>query len=637
MAKQKRGRNQNQKQTKNRNQNRKQASNARPVAKAPDATSNNGGWSVAFAIGLVLLVLAAIGSGALSGQSLFGANLPGCGPGSDCAKAANSVWGKIGGIKWLTTANIGLAYFIGMAVAWIASRGQLGPALRGLVRVTALVSIGLPIVMIVNGYVCKYCLLVHFANLTFIAVVEVAGREPVQRSPLVSFGSVAVIAGLVLTGAQFRHERGLVQQAEDDLAQSTQAIIEQPRDDTPPPPDAEPFTGRYLQGPEEAPVRIVIISDYQCPDCKRIETEVRGILAKRPDVSFSAKHFPFCHDCNPSVRNMKNLHPNACWAARAAETAGILGGEEGFWRMHHWLFDRGGAFTDQELSQAIPELGFDYRQFASMMQSQQTLTPVEQDIDEASALGIRQTPMIFINGVELLGWHSTNAIVRAVDKVAATNPPPLTAAADRPPFALEKHINDWKSQPRVQIPADASEWRMGTPGVPGRVTIWGDYQEPFTKQLDARVRAVAGRRSDVTYTFRHYPIDQACNTTASRTIHPQACLAHKAAEAAGILGGNDAYWAMHAWLFDNQPNLTLAKLRGAAPSLGLDPGALVRTMESPEVQAEIDAEAVASKRLFLRGVPLMFVNEKRVPFWALKDQPLPERIIEEAAAGRTEK
>jgi hypothetical protein len=105
---------------------------------------------------------------------------------------------------------------------------------------------------------------------------------------------------------------------------------------------AERFTGRYLYGPEEAPIRIVIFAGYQCQDCYTIEQQLVSLMQTRSDINVSMKHFPFCKDCNPYMS--RTMHANGCWAARAAEAAGILWGKDGFWKMHQHLFSKRGSF-----------------------------------------------------------------------------------------------------------------------------------------------------------------------------------------------------------------------------------------------------------------------------------------------------
>ena len=64
-----------------------------------------------------------------------------------------------------------------------------------------------------------------------------------------------------------------------------------------------------------------MLTDYQCPDCRRLEDEAMRLVEERDDLSLSIKHFPMCAEATPGVPCNKyvkrTLHANACWAARA--------------------------------------------------------------------------------------------------------------------------------------------------------------------------------------------------------------------------------------------------------------------------------------------------------------------------------
>lgn len=426
-----------------------------------------------------------------------------------------------------------------------------------------------------------------------------------------------------------------VSPAPDATSGAQKPIETKPPDPAPPspPPASRGFTGRYRIGPDTVPMRIVIISDYQCEDCKRVEGEMKAVLASRTDVSLSAKHFPMCSDCNRHARASNfNPHPNACWAARAAESAGILRGNDGFWKMHEWLFSRGGSFTDAELTAHLREEGFDPTKFEALMTSDETLRLVEADIEEAMALGLQFTPMVFVNGIELEGTRTPGGLARAINNVAATRPVARTAANDMPPNATEKIVNDWRKQSARALPADAPEWSVGPAGGTIAITVWGDYQEPRTAEADSLLRAVAREFEGARYTFRHYPINQECNDVATRTLHDQACLAAKAAEAAGSLGGADAYWKMHDWLLRHQGGVSEAAIRGAAPSLGLDPAGLIAAMASPEAAEAISSDARAGKAIGLVGVPTVFVNGKQMRLWREDGAEIVHKILQAASS-----
>lgn len=405
---------------------------------------------------------------------------------------------------------------------------------------------------------------------------------------------------------------------------------------------ASGFTGRYRYGPENAPIRIVLLTDYQCPDCYKIENELDGILKSRQDVSVSIKQFPMCREAAPGVLCNKyasrTLHPNACWAARAAEAAGILGGNDGFWKMHRWLFARRGEFTDSELAAEVAELGFDAEKFRTTMAGQETLDRVRSDVEEGKALGLWFTPMIFINGVELKGWNMPNALTRTVAEVAASHPPPGRATDDHPELAAEKYVSDWQDRAPSPIAPDRRSWPLGVDaaGDPAvDVVVFGDYLESRTALVDAEIRAAMKGRNDVRYNFRHYPVEKECNPTLpaevpEASIHPGACRASRAAEAAGSLGGVDAYWAMHEWLLQNQRYLTDPELKAAAKEIGLNGDALLTEMQSAEVTDAIAEDCRAALQLGIRSIPMVFVNRKQVPRPFLSGDHVMTRIIERA-------
>ncbi len=611
------------------------------------------------------LLLASIMSGLLVLDHLGGLSLPGCGKGSACAQAAASVWGKVPYINW-PVAFLGFAYFFAALIAWLGAKQGIPPAFRHLVRFGAAISVGFVLVIFFGDYHCWYCLGAHAGNFLFWVCLELV-RGPLvgSRRPLAAVTVVFILTSIALAGAEVRLRRLADAKQEKDLDESTAQIIaastqkhpssgglpvtetERSAGATPPDPrdstaatsaetpDADRFpggfTGRWLSGPEKAPVRLVMLTDYQCVDCNRIEDEVRKMMSERTDVSLSIKHFPMCSDCNPSFKDY-NMHPNACWAARAAEAAGILRGNDGFWQMHHWLFDRKGGFTNLELDQGLRDLGYDPAEFVKVMNSQETLARVQSDIEEGIWLGLHFTPMAFINGVELKGVFAVQAIPRAVAAVAARNPPPMGHENDHPPPALDKCVDDWREAAVVRIPPDAVPWPKGPDNARIKIVMWGDYQETWTPKADGIIRQWMAGRTDTQYVFRHFPFNQACNPEIPRTAHPQACRASQAAAAAGKLGAVDGYWKMHEWLMTHQADFSDETIRRAAAEMGFDADTFFAAMNSPEVKAAIEGDCKTGKPMLYRGgIPTIYVNGKVLPRWRLENRFILERVLNEAA------
>ena len=124
-------------------------------------------------------------------------------------------------IDW-PLSSVGLAYFVGLGVAFGLCRGGVPSGVRWLVRASTIGSVVLIAVMFSGGYVCKYCMVVHGANLAFWFMLELA--------PQASSGSarqLAMLAGcfVVGLGALIGIEAGVQKRVESDAAaQQAQSI-----------------------------------------------------------------------------------------------------------------------------------------------------------------------------------------------------------------------------------------------------------------------------------------------------------------------------------------------------------------------------------------------------------------------------
>jgi protein-disulfide isomerase len=634
-------------------------------------------WSVAALLGAAIVLSAFLIS------KHFGGGLPGCGPTSGCEALEKTAWGMVPGIRW-PVSFLGFAYFFALLAAWMVTDRELPAVARWLLRTGGAASLLFIGVMVFYRKVCPYCVGVHAVNLGVLLLIERETRRTARLSRTggesmtwvvmrkiagTALGAFLVVS-LVLGVANARlQEKGRVN-AEADRQASTEKILAQAQSQTESQAQAlaqatsgqtpgsgasgdawgkNGFTGRYRLGPEASPIRIVMLTDYQCVDCQRVEGEIEEILASRNDISLSIKHYPFCAEAAPGVPCNKyvkqTLHANACWAARAAEAAGILKGDKGFFEMHRWLFGRKGTFTDADLQAGLVQMGYEPGSFLAVMKGDETLRRVQSDCEEGGTLGLYFTPMVFVNGVEFKGWQVPGALRRTIEEVAAKNPPPLTSSADRPALASLKDVQDWRDQPVRAIPADTRSWSTGAANagaVPAGskfvdVIMFGDYQEPYTAAMDIAIRDLMKTRPNVRYTFRHFPIDPKVNPTLPpnvrpEAVHPLAGRAAQAAEAAGNLGGAKAYWKMHDWLMRNVKSFSDESLRAAASKMGLDPAALFAEMSKPAVNAPIVEDSRAAQQLGLNAVPMVFVNGKWVLRTLREQENVVLRVID--AAGR---
>lgn len=146
-----------------------------------------------------------------------------------------------------------------------------------------------------------------------------------------------------------------------------------------------------VRGPVDAPIQIVVFSDFQCPYCARLALVVDMLCEEYGDqIAVWYKHFPLPQ------------HTNAPAAARAAIAAGQQGR---FWEMHDLLFENQGrigiAEDPFEIFAALAEdLSLDTDRFAADYNATSTSQLPTLDREEGRAAGVMSTPTCFINGVK---------------------------------------------------------------------------------------------------------------------------------------------------------------------------------------------------------------------------------------------
>jgi protein-disulfide isomerase len=173
-------------------------------------------------------------------------------------------------------------------------------------------------------------------------------------------------------------------------------------------------TSVHIRGPVDAPVTLEEFGDYQCPPCgllagpiKQLETDYGKTLR----VIF--RHFPLI------------THSHAREAACAAEAAGLQGK---FWEMHDLLYreqpEWSKATDAQPLFNAYAGiLGLKVDRFKQDMVSDKVKERVTEDQKHGAAIGVQNTPTIFLNNKALDPASLNPANLRAVVDAAVKAKP----------------------------------------------------------------------------------------------------------------------------------------------------------------------------------------------------------------------
>ncbi len=146
-------------------------------------------------------------------------------------------------------------------------------------------------------------------------------------------------------------------------------------------------------GPPDAPLQMVIFSDFQCPYCKDFAFQARHLeehYSKQLHLVFV--HFPLGQACNPVMR--RELHAAACEAARASEAARLQGE---FWSFHDALFGQDLTEDPEIFGKLATAAGLDMDRFAREVTGEAVAGRVAADIQMGIDLGVTSTPSVFLN------------------------------------------------------------------------------------------------------------------------------------------------------------------------------------------------------------------------------------------------
>lgn len=169
-----------------------------------------------------------------------------------------------------------------------------------------------------------------------------------------------------------------------------------------------PMPGRdHIQGPIDAPIKLVEYGDYECPYCGAAYPVVKAIQERLGNrLCFAFRNFP-----------LAEMHPHAEHAAEAAEAADE---QERFWRMHDLLYEHQNALEDEDLAQYASDLGLDVRRLISEVQAEAHVSRIREDFRSGARNGVNGTPTFFINGVRYDGPVDTESMMASLARAAET-------------------------------------------------------------------------------------------------------------------------------------------------------------------------------------------------------------------------
>lgn len=162
------------------------------------------------------------------------------------------------------------------------------------------------------------------------------------------------------------------------------------------------------EGPVQAPVVMVVFTDYQCPYCARWSHETLPELRDHVERG----------ELRIEWRDVNVYGEDSERAARASLAAAMQGEHTAY---HQALFAGGeirgpGGLTEQALIDLADELGLDTQQFTEDLRSEQVARTISENAAEGLELGAVTTPSFVIGGIPSVGAQPTEHFLAQIDE-----------------------------------------------------------------------------------------------------------------------------------------------------------------------------------------------------------------------------
>ena len=164
-------------------------------------------------------------------------------------------------------------------------------------------------------------------------------------------------------------------------------------------------------GPTDAPVALVVFSDYQCPFCATWSEETLPLMMEHVEAG----------DLRIEWRDVNVFGDASERAARASYAAALQGK---FWEYHDALFAGGHPRPEKDLSDdalvaLAGDLGLDTARFADDLGSDETARQIASNAQEGLDLGAYSTPVFVLGGRPIVGAQPSQVFLDAFDAALA--------------------------------------------------------------------------------------------------------------------------------------------------------------------------------------------------------------------------
>lgn len=147
----------------------------------------------------------------------------------------------------------------------------------------------------------------------------------------------------------------------------------------------------------DAPIRISVFSDFECPFCKVVAEQMPELIRRYPkQINIQYFFYPLDAKCNSNVKS--RFHENACDAAYVAACD-----EKKFAEVHDEIFAQQENFKGGAIAEIAKKNNLE-----SCLNNEEIKNKVIKLINQADQYNLKSTPTIIVNGKKIEGTIPSN-------------------------------------------------------------------------------------------------------------------------------------------------------------------------------------------------------------------------------------
>lgn len=304
-----------------------------------------------------------------------------------CNKATQSA---LGHILYIPTSYFGIVIGIVGIIGAIFPSPQMESNNKLIIYANALGCIGLLLYSIIGlGGLCQFCSLYYLLSFGAAFLYFKYSELKISIAPVISgmFALLIILPGIYMN-SYFKGKQ------EKQASLSSQYVTQfKNLENVGNPTFESPFKiNKAFENNADAPVVISVFSDFQCPFCEVVSSQIPELLRGYEDkINIQYYFYPLDMNCNPKVK--RNMHPYACKAAYLAACD-----TEKFHKVHDVIFERQKQLNNENLEAWEKEFGL-----KDCFNNEKIKDLIQQTMNAGNQFNLKSTPTIIINGRKIEG------------------------------------------------------------------------------------------------------------------------------------------------------------------------------------------------------------------------------------------